>query len=222
MIDNDIAKNEDKTLTGAESNKEVKIKAFLYNKKERYEWQVRETGRDSRIDEVKGIIEKITKSEDKMYERRKNIRGFDFIMAEGKVPILLREAIDSYILGNFFSTIAVCGMTAERLCYDFIDFVDIRIGEKLLSHEEKTALYKLPFNGMIDFFWKIGSLDKYTKDLLYQILDLRNRYVHPAMSQEQQAEDAMKILNLLCEVLEEKLSLFQFYDIKDGMFVLKR
>lgn len=34
-------------------------------------------------------------------------------------------------------------------------------------------------------------------------------------------EDAIKILNLLCVVLEEKLSLFQFYDIRDGKFVLK-
>jgi hypothetical protein len=36
------------------------------------------------------------------------------------------------------------------------------------------------------------------------------------------AEDAIKILNLLCSVLEEKLSVFQFYDIRDGKLVLKR
>jgi hypothetical protein len=98
-----------------------------------------------------------------MYERRKSIRGFDIIMADGKVPALLKEAVDSYTLGNFFATIALCGMTAERLYYDFIDFVDIRIGEKLLNNEQKQALYKLPYSSLVDFFWKIGSFNDRTK-----------------------------------------------------------
>jgi hypothetical protein len=114
-------------------DKKVLIKTFLLNKKERYEYEIRETGIDSRKDEVKDLIQKIAVSERDMYERRKNINGFDIIMADGKVPALLMEAIDSYILGNIFSTIALCGMSAERLCYDFIDFVDIKIGEKLLK-----------------------------------------------------------------------------------------
>ena len=122
--------------------KKIQIKTFLLNKKERFEYEVKETGIDSRKDEVKALIKKMVESEKDMYERRKNILGFDFIMADGKVPLLLKEAIDSYILGNFFSTIALCGMTAERLCFDFIDFVDIRIGEKLLNDEQKQILYK--------------------------------------------------------------------------------
>jgi hypothetical protein len=109
-------------------DKKVLVKTFLLNKKERFEYEVKETGLDSRKDLVKDLIRKI-ESESEMYERRKSIRGFDIIMADGKVPALLKEAVDSYTLGNFFATIALCGMTAERLYYDFIDFVDIRIGE---------------------------------------------------------------------------------------------
>jgi|SRR5215211_4171252 len=132
-------------------------------------------------------------------------------MADGKVPTLLMEAIDSYIPGNFFSTIALCGMTAERLCYYFIDFVDIRIGEKLLNDEQKQILYKLPYNSLVEFFWKIGSFNDSTRSLMFQISEIRNRHIHPTMIRP--AEDAIKILNLLCKVLEEKLSIFQFYDI---------
>ena len=135
-------------------DKEVPAKAFLLNKKERSENEVKETGIDSRKDAVKALIRKIVESENEMYERRKNIQGFDLIMADGKVPALLREAIDSYTLGNFFATIALCGMTAERLCYDFIDFIDIKIGEKLLNNEQKQVLYKLPFSSLVDFFWR--------------------------------------------------------------------
>lgn len=155
-----------------------------------------------------------------MYERRKNILGFDLIMADGKVPALLMEAVDSYILGNFYATIALCGMTAERLCYDFIDFVDIRIGEKLLNNKQKQVLYKLPFSSLVDFFWKIGSFNDRTKGLMFNISDIRNRHIHPTMVRP--AEDAINILNLLCKVLEEKLSIFQFYEINDGKLVLKR
>jgi hypothetical protein len=201
-------------------DKKVPVKTFLLNKKERFEYEVNESGIDSRKDEVKGLIRKIVESENEMYKRRKNIQGFDLIMADGKVPALLREAIDSYILGNFYSTIALCGMTAERLCYDFIDFVDIRIGEKLLNDEQKQVLYKLPFSSMVDFFWKIGFFNDRTKGLMFDISAIRNRHIHPTMVRP--AEDAIKALNLLCNVLEEKLSIFQFYDIKDGKLVLRR
>jgi hypothetical protein len=207
-------------LSDSEEKKEVPVKVFLLNKKERYEYGVKETGKDSRKDIVKDLIKKIVESEDDMYERRKNIQGFDIIMADGKVPALLKEAIDSYTLGNFFSTIALCGMTAERLCYDFIDFVDIKIGEKLLNDEQKQVLNRLPFNSMVEFFWKIGSFNDRTKNLMFDIAAIRNRHIHPTMVGP--AEDAIKILNLLCKVLEEKLSIFQFYDIKDGRLVLKR
>jgi hypothetical protein len=96
-------------------DKEVPAKAFLLNKKERSENEVKETGIDSRKDAVKALIRKIVESENEMYERRKNIQGFDLIMADGKVPALLREAIDSYTLGKIFATIALCAMTLLTL-----------------------------------------------------------------------------------------------------------
>jgi hypothetical protein len=126
------------------SSKKIQIKAFLLNKKERFEDEIVETGIDSRKDEVKSLIKKVAESEEDMYGRRKNIRGFDFIMAEGKIHTILKEAIESYILGNFFATIALSSMTAERLCYDFIDFVEIRVGKKLLSNEQKQELNGSP------------------------------------------------------------------------------
>ena len=72
-----------------------------------------------------------------MYERRKRIDGFDFIYAEGKIVGLLTEIFDNYILGNYYSTIATSSMVAERLCYDFIDFLEVKFGNKVL--DEKTS-----------------------------------------------------------------------------------
>lgn len=55
--------------------KKVLIKTFLLNKKEHFEYEVKETGIDSRKDEVKGLIKKIVESEDDMYERRKTSKA---------------------------------------------------------------------------------------------------------------------------------------------------
>jgi DNA-binding Xre family transcriptional regulator len=200
---------------------DVTIKAFLLNKAARYEHYISQGGTDLRKDEVKALIETITKSENEMYERRKKIEGFDFIAADGKTPDLVKEAVDSYILGHYQATIALSGMAAERLLYDFIDFVEIRIQDKIiLDSEQKAVLYKMPFNRLIEFFWRLGSLNDKTKNQLNKIAEIRNEYVHPQQTQKT-SEVAIKILNLLCNVLEEKLSLFKFYDLKDGRFVLK-
>lgn len=56
--------------------------------------------------------------------------------------------------------------------------------------------------------------------MLHQISNIRNEQVHP-QKMESSSNDAIKILNLLCNVLEERLSLFKYYDLKDGELVLK-
>jgi hypothetical protein len=56
--------------------------------------------------------------------------------------------------------------------------------------------------------------------MLHQISNIRNEQVHP-QKMENSSNDAIKILNLLCNVLEERLSLFKYYDLKDGVLVLK-
>jgi hypothetical protein len=185
----------------------------------RYEHELRQTGIDRRKDEVKMLINKIIASENEMYDRRKKIEGFDIIMADGKTPILV-EAIDSYILGHFHATVALCAMAAERFLYDFVDFADIKIQDKTLNDKQKEYLYKLSSRNLIDFFCEIGTINDKTKSMLHQISNIRNEQVHP-QKMENSSNDAIKILNLLCNVLEEKLSLFKYYDLKDGVLVLK-
>lgn len=90
------------------------IKAFLYNKRRRFEHELGQIGIDRRKDEVKMLIKKITESENEMYDNW--------------APMLVEEAIDSYIIGHFNATIALSGMAAERFLYDFFDFVDIKTG----------------------------------------------------------------------------------------------
>lgn len=198
----------------------ITIKAFLYNKTATYEHDVRQTGIDRRKDEVKMLINKITASENEMYDRRKKIEGFDIIFADGKTPILIEEAIDSYILGHFHATVALSAMAAERFLYDFVDFVTIKIQDKTLNDNQKQYLYKLSSRNLIDFFCEIGTINDKSKSMLHEILNTRSQWVHPQKT-ENSSNDAIETLNLLCNVLEERLSIFKYCDLKDGVFMLK-
>ena len=202
-----------------EEGDSVSIRSYLLNKKERYEYELKTTGQDGRLKEIEAKIELIKNSKDLMYERRKRIEGFDFIYAEGRMAELLDEIFSSYILGNYYATIAVASMTAERLCYDFIDLLDIRIGQMMLTDTQKEELSFLPFSRMISFLLKIGILDDDSKTLLYQINDIRNRHIHPKMKDGE--KDALEIVNLLCHVLESRLSMFRFYNLVEGKFIRK-
>jgi hypothetical protein len=87
-------------------------------------------------------------------------------MTEGrrsKVLILVEEAIDSYILGHFHATVALCAMAAERFLYDFVDFADIKIQDKTLNDKQKEYLYKLSSRNLIDFSCEIGTINDKTK-----------------------------------------------------------
>jgi hypothetical protein len=198
---------------------DVSIRSFLLNKRERYEFHLKQTGKDLRLEEIDGLIEAIKLSRQNMYERKKRIEGFDFVYGEGKIVELLNEVFDNYTLGKYYSTIAVGSMAAERLCYDFIEFLDIKIGNRVLTEVEKEELTYIPYNKLVTFLLKLGVLDRNSKSLLNKINDIRNKHLHPKMKGAE--KDALDVVNLLCKVLESRLSMFRFYELVDGKFVRK-
>lgn len=162
------------------------------------ERDLKETGRDLRLDEIVGLIEHVKKSKDRMYERRKSIDGFGIIYGEGKVIELLTEVFDNYILGNCYSTIA-----------SIIDSLEIKFGDRILIENEKEELKQIPFGRLIEFLSKINILDEESRTSLHQINEIRNRHIHSKM--ENAENDALKIVNVLCRILESRLSMFKFY-----------
>lgn len=132
----------------------IPLKVFLYNKKERFE---SEKDKDLRVNEVQNLIKSIKNSEPQIFERRRNINGFDFIFADGKVIPLISEVLNSYLLGYYYSTIALCSMIAERLLYDFIDILEIKVGNKLLTIQEKEKLYIIcHIVVLLNFFYQLA------------------------------------------------------------------
>ena len=72
---------------------------------------------------------------------------------------------------------------------------------------------------MLDLLLKVKILDAGSHRMLYQINEIRNRHIHPKMRDAE--KDALEIVNLLCHVLESRLSMFRFYELVDGAFKRK-
>ena len=203
-----------------EEQTEHQVQAFILNKKEDYERDLKKSGRDGWKEEIEGLIRLIQDNHDSIYIRRKEIEGAGIVYAEGKMWKLLQEAKNSYLLGHYYSTIALSAMAAERICYDYIEFSQIQIDGKTLSDKAKEELIYLPLNHLIDFLHECGIIDDRSKGVLHYISEVRNKHVHPKMKNDPQ-KDAIKVLNKLCNVAENLLSMFRFYDIVDGKFVRK-
>jgi hypothetical protein len=201
-----------------EEQTENLVKAFLLNKRKDYERDLKESGRDGWKEETEGLISLIQNNHNSIYERRKEIDGVGIVYAEGKMWELLQEAKNSYMLGHYYSTIALSGMAAERLCYDYIEFSQIQINGTTLNDKAKQELINLPLRHLINFLYEYGIIDNESKSVLHRIADKRNLHVHPKMSSDQK-RDAIDALNSLCKVAESLLSMFRFYDLVDGKFI---
>jgi hypothetical protein len=192
------------------------IKAYILNKNT----QIPEGGFDILRMEAEGVVKGVQGDLEGIVKRRKEIEGFGIIHAESKFTELIGEAVMTYELQFYYSTIAICGTMAERICYDFIDLSEIVFNGKPLTMEQKAYLYDLPFRQLLEFLAEMKIIDDASKSALHEIYNIRNKYVHFKTSQNPQS-DALKVLNSFCRIAERLFSMFRFYDVKDGKFVKK-
>lgn len=144
------------------------------------------------------------------------------LKAHGEYLALLVETRYLYILGNFYSCVAMCGIVGERLIKDVL---------RTSVYIQKSGSVQIPpeaaFNqferveviGITHFLNKADLLsDKARKDAI-KLSQIRNKYAH-ARGKEPQ-KDALKSIKLLHTLVEDTVSVFKEFDIKDGAFVRK-
>lgn len=197
------------------------VRTYILNKRSDLEKFQKDTGRDMNESEVMGLVQGIQKDAAGMLARRREIDGFGMIYAEGKFAELIGEAVMTYELQFYTSTISLCGTMAERICYDLIDFSSITINGKELKPEEKSMLYEMPFRNLLEFLTELGLIDKNSKSVLHEMYNVRNKYVHFKTSTNAKA-DALHVLNKFCSVAENLFSIFKYYDLVDGKLVKKK
>ncbi|HEY7082508.1 MAG TPA: hypothetical protein VH500_22695 [Nitrososphaeraceae archaeon] len=195
------------------------IRVFVFNEKEVLEEGLKK-GQDFWNQNTNKLLDDIISDGENILNRRKEIVGFGTICAEGQFVDLLDEALRSYQLGFYYATIALCGMTVERICYDLIDFSNILVNDTELQRPAKQELYNIPLRHLIDFLNKIHIIDEASKVLLFKINDRRNSYVHPKMDRRVQ-DDAFETINLLCRAIKAIFKNLVFTTNSSGTISMK-
>lgn len=114
----------------------------------------------------------------------------------------LASAKKSYCLGDYLSTIALCGVATEMLAILIWDSNDIKLNENLISEEEEKSLFGRTFERhgqgqRLKILKAFGIIDEGEFKKLDEVRQIRRRYLHfwnrpPA----DEKKDALKILKI--------------------------
>jgi hypothetical protein len=135
---------------------------------------------------------------------RKNARlvaGCSVIEFENKFVILLDEGYRSFLIEHYHSTVSICSIAMERLCYDLVENSQIQIDGLELGYEQKKSLFDIPFFKLVEFLRKIGKITGQMQTDMQKLISLRNKYVHPLLEGDS-FEDANESINLLCKIID--------------------
>jgi hypothetical protein len=144
------------------------------------------------------------------------------VKPQGEYLTLLLEARALYLTGHFYSCVAMCGIVGERLVKDvFRASVLVQQGGAPQSPPEAAfnQLERVEVSGIIRFLKEAGLLNAEATRAAESLGQLRNQYAH-ARGQSPQP-DALKAITLLHTLVEDTVSVFKEFEIKDGIFVHK-
>ena len=89
---------------------------------------------------------------------------------------LLDEAYKSFLLGLYFSTVSLCSITTERLCYDILEKSRIKINNKKLSDGQKKALFKIPYSTLVELIESTTLINRQVASDLMKMNNIREIY----------------------------------------------
>jgi hypothetical protein len=135
---------------------------------------------------------------------------------------LVIEARDLYIIGHFYSCVAMCGIVSERLIKDVFR-VSILVQKngppQTPSDSAFDQLERVEVNGIIRFLKETNLITATAAKAAVSLYQLRNKYSHARGKAPQL--DAIKAIKLLHALLEDTVSVFKDFEFKDGSMVRK-
>lgn len=135
---------------------------------------------------------------------------------------LLLEARELFVMGHFYSCVAMCGIVGERLVKDaFRTFVVVEKDGKC-RRPAKVAFDQLEWvevRGIVRFLKEAKLLSPDSAKAAEDLGDLRNKYTH-ARGKEPQP-DSLRAIRFLHTLVKGTVSMFRDFEIKDGRFVRK-
>lgn len=157
---------------------------------------------------------KISINEDKMNRYLKDLSS-PLLNPEESDPFLkfYFEARDLYREGYFYSCIAMCRITAEKICEALIYIADI-------SDEDKKRLLEIRLYDLIWILLKLKIINSMVFDNLEKIRKIGNSYIHPDTDLNPNF-DSEKAIIALGKLVDDTSSIFNSYNIVDGKLVFK-
>lgn len=117
------------------------------------------------------------------------------------------ELMQLYINGLFYSTVVMSGVLSERICYDLLSKQKIKLGERDLSEEQISCLYKMNLLDIIELLAKWDLIKTATRTEMIKINNKRNWYVHPKKSGKLDAKnDSKEMILRISKVLEQEFA----------------
>jgi hypothetical protein len=161
---------------------------------------------------VKGVdsyaeekVKELCNNLERVRTNAKLVTGCNAIEFEYKFIILLDEGYRSFLIGLYHSTVSICSIAMERLCYDLVENSRIDIDRSELNYEQKKSLFDIPFARLLDFLKKIGKITGHMQSDMQKLNGLRNKYVHPILEGDP-FKDANESINLLCKIIDSFLA----------------
>lgn len=130
---------------------------------------------------------------DELIERSKKVKGCKIFQLEGRFINLFNEAYQAYILGMDYTTVSLCALASERLCYDLIDNASISFNKRTVSDIEKESFYKIPFTELIRFSRSVDLLSESVAKKMLELNNMRNLYIHPSFNRDKSNPTKIKI-----------------------------
>lgn len=134
----------------------------------------------------------------------------------------LRHAKASYMLGNYFGTIALSGMVAEMVTMLLFDITEAKINQRIMTESDQEALFGRPFEKLdqyrrVEVLRAYGIIDDQLKTAFDVIRTTRRKYLHLWSHDLASAPvDALKVYNAAILLVVRAIG----QDIKDGGIVL--
>ena len=139
--------------------------------------------------------------------------GTNIINADYKFIKVLDEAYKSFLLGLYHSTVLLCSITAERLCYDILEKSKIKIDDIVLDNKQMKAMFKIPYSTLVELVRSTNLISQQTASNMMKLNEIRQSYIHPTMGRDAY-KDAKDSINLLCQIIDSSLDYYVKREIR--------
>lgn len=133
---------------------------------------------------------------------------------------LLTEARELFTMGYFYSCVAMCGITGERLVKDLLRgsiLISGANGVNRPSNEAFDQFERTDANSLVNFLNKAALINDDTKKAAIKLAQLRNDYAHARGKNPQ--DDAFESIKTLHILVEGTVSVLKDFEIIDGKFI---